>query len=181
MRRATPAAAAAARRRTTGVGSFQSLVFTGTLYPGYAGALPVTVNVTQNTTALPPSVTLSFNNVPTGNNEWVLIDVEGYASPSGAGSRSDLGQLGGLISVGALPGAITVDGGSTLRLQLALAAMGDGLISTYDLVNETNLDSDLGLGGRFKIGHPWAVQIRPVATVLPGRSVTGALVGCGGD
>jgi len=29
------------------------------------------------------------------------------------------------------------------------------------------------LGGQFKSGHPWAVQNRPVATVLPGRSVTG--------
>ena len=26
------------------------------------------------------------------------------------------------------------------------------------------------LGGQFKTGHPWAVQNRPVAAVLPGRS-----------
>jgi hypothetical protein len=137
-------AAAAAKRKRLTVGGFQSLVFTGTLYPGYAGALPITVNSTINATSLPSTVTLGFNNVPTGNNEWVIINVVGYDSPNAGGTYSTLGQLGGLLSVGSSPGYITVDGGSTLRLQLALFAMSDGLISTYDLVNETSLDSDLG-------------------------------------
>jgi hypothetical protein len=137
-------AAAAAKRKRLSVGGFKSLVFTGTLYPGYAGALPITVNSTINATSLPSTVTLGFNNVPTGNNEWVIINVVGYDSPGAGGTYSTLGQLGGLLSVGSSPGYITVDGGSTLRLQLALFGMADGLISTYDLVNETSLDSDLG-------------------------------------
>jgi hypothetical protein len=137
-------AAAAAKRKRLSVGGFRSLVFTGTLYPGYAGALPITVNSTVNATSLPSTVTLGFNNVPTGNNEWVIINVVGYDSPNAGGTYSTLGQLGGLLSVGSSPGYITVDGGSTLRLQLALFAMADGLISTYDLANETSLDSDLG-------------------------------------
>ena len=33
------------------------------------------------------------------------------------------------------------------------------------------------LGGQFKTGHPWAVQNRPVATVLPGRSLLPGQVG----
>jgi hypothetical protein len=137
-------AAAAAKRKRLSVGGFKSLVFTGTLYPGYAGALPITVNSTINATSLPSTVTLGFNNVPTGNNEWVIINVVGYDSPGAGGTYSTLGQLGGLLSVGSSPGYITVDGGSTLRLQLALFGMAEGLISTYDLVNETSLDSDLG-------------------------------------
>ena len=39
------------------------------------------------------------------------------------------------------------------------------------------------LGGHLKTGHPWAVQNRPAATVVPGQSVTWAGVGLrhGGD
>ena len=121
-----------------------SIVFTGTLYPGYAGATPIIVSSTVNTTSLPTGVSLGFNNVPAGNNEWVIVDAMGYDSANGTGSHYDLGEFAGLASTGSPPAFATLDGGSTLRLQLALEAMGYGILSTYDLQNETSLDTDLG-------------------------------------
>jgi hypothetical protein len=121
-----------------------SIVFTGTLYPGYAGATPVVASSTLNTTSLPIGVSLGFNNVPAGNNEWVIVDAVGFDSANGTGSRYDLGAFAGLASTGSPPAFATLDGGSTLRLQLALEAMGYGILSTYDLQNETSLDTDLG-------------------------------------
>ena len=135
--------AARARHRLTSGPTLGSVIFNATLYPGYAGATPVNASTTVNTTSLPTSATVGFNNVPAGNNEWVIIDVEGYDSANGKGSNYDLGELGGLASVGSPPAYATVNAPSTARLQVALEALDYGIISTYDLQNQTTLDSDL--------------------------------------
>jgi hypothetical protein len=135
--------AARARHRLTSGPTLGSVIFNATLYPGYAGATPVNASTTVNTTSLPTSATVGFNNVPAGNNEWVVIDVEGYDSANGKGSNYDLGELAGLASVGSPPAYATVNAASTARLQVALEAMYYGIISTYDLQNQTTLDSDL--------------------------------------
>jgi hypothetical protein len=121
-----------------------SVAFVGTLYPGYAGATPVSTTLVQNTSSLPSSVSLGFNNVPAGNNEWVVVNVVGYDSPNATGSSYDLGQLGGLASVGAPPALASIDTNSTLRLQVELSAMYAGIISTYDLQNTSALDGNIG-------------------------------------
>jgi hypothetical protein len=121
-----------------------SVVFEGTLYPGYAGGTPVKTSYVQNTSSLPSSVTLGFNNVPAGNNEWVVVNVVGFDSPNATGSSYDLGQLAGFASVGAPPALASIDTNSSLRLQVALAAMEAGIISTYDLQNTTALDANIG-------------------------------------
>jgi hypothetical protein len=86
----------------------QSIVATGTVYPGYSGNLPVTVSTTINTTSIPSSIALSFNNVPTGNNEWVTVDVQGYDGANGVGSHYDLGQLAGLVNIGSSTTSATI-------------------------------------------------------------------------
>jgi hypothetical protein len=121
-----------------------SVRFNGTLYPGYAGGAPVGTTLLQNTSSLPSSVTLGFNSVPAGNNEWVYVDVIGYDSPNGQGSSYDLGQLAGFASVGSPPALASIDTNSTLRLQVALSAMRAGEISTYDLQNTSALDANIG-------------------------------------
>jgi hypothetical protein len=121
-----------------------SVAFNATLYPGYAGATPVSTTLVQNTTSLPSSVNLGFNNVPAGNNEWVTVDVVGYDSAGATGSHYDLGQLAGFASVGSPPALASLDVNSTLRFQVALAAMEAGIISTYDLQNTSALDANIG-------------------------------------
>jgi hypothetical protein len=135
--------AARVKRRLTSGPTLGSVVFNATLYPGYAGATPVNATSIVNTSSLPTSATVGFNNVPAGNNEWVIVDVEGYDSANGQGSNYDLGELAGLANVGSPPAYATVGAPSTARLQLALEAMGYGIISTYDLANQTTMDSDL--------------------------------------
>jgi hypothetical protein len=124
--------------------SLGSVAFQGTLYPGYAGATPVSTTLVQNTSSLPTSVSLGFNNVPAGNNEWVVVNVVGYDSPNATGSNYVLGQLAGFASVGTPPALASIDTNSTLRFQVALAAMQDGIISTYDLQNTSALDANIG-------------------------------------
>ena len=124
--------------------SIQSVVVTGTVYPSYAGAQAVTASATQNTTVIPSSATLGFSNVPVGNNEWVVADVVGFDSPNGSGSHIDLGQLAGFVNVGTSNTSASIDANSTVRLQVGLSAMLQGIVSTYDLKNETTLDADLG-------------------------------------
>lgn len=132
-----------AGRRTLSV-SIQSVVVTGTVFPSYAGVQAVTASSTQNTTSVPSSVNLAFTNLPVGNNEWVVVDVVGYDQQNGTGSHIDLGQLAGLVNVSASNASASIDGGSTLRLQAGLSAMLQGIISSYDLKNETTLDAHLG-------------------------------------
>ncbi len=77
--------------------SFSSIAVSATIYPGYAGAVPIT-----NTTSIaPPSgstyaATVTFANVPAGNNEWVLMTFTGIASDK---SQYALGELLGVVNV----------------------------------------------------------------------------------
>jgi hypothetical protein len=130
-------------RRTLSV-AIQSVVVTGTVFPSYAGAQAVTSAATQNTTSIPSSTTLTFNNVPVGNNEWVVADVVGYDQPNGAGSHVDLGELAGFVNVSSSPSSVAIDTGSTRRLQVGVSGMLQGILSSYDIKNETTLDADLG-------------------------------------
>jgi len=68
----------------------------------------------------------------------------GFDGANGAGSHVDLGQLAGLVNVGTSNTSVSIDANSTVRLQVGLSAMLQGIISTYDLKNETTLDADLG-------------------------------------
>jgi len=124
--------------------SIQSVIVTGTIYPSYAGVQAVTASSTQNTTTIPSSVNLAFTNVPVGNNEWVVVDVVGYDEANGAGSHVDLGQLAGLVNVSVSATTATIDANSTLRLQVGMSAMLQGILASYDLQNETTLDTHLG-------------------------------------
>lgn len=130
-------------RRTLAV-AIQSIVATGTVYPSSAGTQIVSTSVTQNTTTVPSSIALSFSNVPVGNNEWAVVDVAGYDGPNGTGSHVDLGELAGLFNAGSGAVSASIDAGSTLRFQVGLSAMLQGLISSYDLQSETGLDGHLG-------------------------------------
>lgn len=81
--------------------------------------------------------------MPVGNNEWVVADVVGYDGPNGTGSHVDLGQLAGLANVGSSSASVSIDANSTLRLQVGLSAMLQGVVSSYELENETALDGHL--------------------------------------
>jgi hypothetical protein len=120
-----------------------SVVFSGYIYPSYAGANVVYSTVTVNSSSVPSSVTLEFNNVPAGNNEFVLVQVEGCDSPSGTGSCLALGDLGGLVNTGSAPAYGTITAASTLALQVAGSGILAGIVSLYDLENQTTLANDL--------------------------------------
>lgn len=129
-------------RTAASVTQIGSVVFDGWLYPSYAGAVPVEDRVIVNTSSVPSTASLTFNNIPAGNNEWVIVGVSAYDSPNATGSSVYLGELGGLANLGQPPAYVTVDAASTQRLQVALNAMYQGLFSTYDLQNRP-LDSIL--------------------------------------
>jgi hypothetical protein len=124
--------------------SLKSVAFEGTLYPGASDSTPINVTLVQNTSSLPASVSLGFNNVLPGDNEWVVVNVVGYDSPNATGSSYVLGQLGGLANVGSPPAFASIDTNSTLRLQVVLAAMYAGIISSWDLLNTPALDPNIG-------------------------------------
>ncbi len=97
----------------------------------------------MNGTSIPTSFSLSYSNVPVANNEWAIVDVVGYDGPNGTGSSVDLGQLAGFFNVASSPATATINASSTLSFQVAFSAIIQGIISTYDLQNETTLNSDM--------------------------------------
>ena len=113
----------------------------GYLYPGYAGSTMV-----QNEQDVTPSnnsvsVTMSFSNVPVGNNEWAIFDFQAVAAD---GSTFDLGSLAKIVNVGPNGTSITLDQPSTLRFQALATLLANYYVSANDLKTNTSLETQLG-------------------------------------
>jgi hypothetical protein len=130
-----------ATRRTSAL-TFASIHVDGALYTGDAGAYKLTNQKDQS----PPSdgvytASLSFSNVPAGNNQWALLTFTGVAAD---GSKIPLGEVGGLVDIGgSSTNTASLTSTTTLTLQLFATLLGSGLITPYDLDNTANLSDVL--------------------------------------
>ncbi|MDB5072477.1 MAG: hypothetical protein JWM87_3588 [Candidatus Eremiobacteraeota bacterium] len=131
-----------AARRTSSGFSFDHIQVDGTLYTADAASYTL-----KNSTTIPaPSnnvyaASVSFSNVPSGNNQWALLTFTGVASD---GSKIALGELGGLIDVGgSSTNTAALNASTTLSLQLFGTMLGSGLITPYDIDNTANLSDVL--------------------------------------
>lgn len=122
--------------------TFDHIQVDGTLYTGDAAAYEL-----KNSTTIPPpadgvyTASVSFSNVPSGNNQWALLAYTGVAAD---GSKIALGELGGLINVGgSSTNTASLTASTTLTLQLFGTLLDSGLITPYDLDNNPNLASDI--------------------------------------
>ncbi len=127
----------AALRRAKSL-TFTSISASATLYPGYAGSVPIT-----HTTSVPPpsgstySASVSLSNVPAGNNEWIVMTFTGVASD---GSQYALGELSGTVNVsGTSATSSTLTAATTRTTQVLLTMLESGYLSTWDLKNTTTL------------------------------------------
>jgi hypothetical protein len=134
----------AALRRTKAL-SFHNITVDATIYPSYAGSVPVT----GTTTILPPSgstytASVSLSNVAAGNNEWIIMTFTGNATD---GSQYALGELVGIVNVsGSSASSATLTTTTTQTAQILLTMVASGYLSTYDLTNTTGLASAIATG-----------------------------------
>jgi len=134
----------AALRRTKAL-SFHNITVDATIYPSYAGSVPVT----GTTTILPPSgstytASVSLSNVAAGNNEWIIMTFTGNATD---GSQYALGELVGIVNVsGSSATSATLTTTTTQTAQILLTMVASGYLSTYDLTNTTGLASAIATG-----------------------------------
>jgi len=132
---------AASARRTSSL-TFDHITVQGTLYAADASATTI-----SNTVTIPPppggvyTASVGFSNVTTGNNEWALLEFTGVAAD---GSQIALGEVGGLINVGAPnPTTAALNATTTQTLQLFITLLAGGLVSTYDVDNLPTLSNTL--------------------------------------
>jgi len=86
-------------------------------------------------------VSLTFSNVVPANNDWITFDFFAVAND---GSKTYLGTLGTLIDITGTGATANLDDASTRRLQVALAMLQRGVLSSYDIENTAALDANLG-------------------------------------
>jgi hypothetical protein len=122
--------------------AFDHIEVTGTLFPG--DAAPYTIS---NAVSIPPptngtyAATVAFSNAVAHDNEWVVLDFAGVASN---GSTIELGQLGGIVDVsGTSATSASLTPATTQTLQVFLALLQAGTLSTYDLDHSPSLASTL--------------------------------------
>lgn len=104
----------------------------GVLYPGAAGAAPVTNQQDLTPVNGAVNVTMTFSNVPVGSGEWAVFDFSAVAPDN---SSFDLGQLASIVNVGTTGTQLTLDEPSTQRFQLFSALVGRGYFSGAMLAN----------------------------------------------
>lgn len=127
---------------STFAAKFDHYLVNGTLYPGDAGAYPVTNTETVAATpGKPLSVAMSFSNVPVHSNEWAVLDFTGVAKD---GSEIALGELGGLVNVptsSLKTPVLTLQ--TTQTFQVFATLLSAGMLSTFDLDNSPTLETTL--------------------------------------
>lgn len=140
-----PRIIAKARRLPAGLRrpmSLSKVSVTATIYPGTAGAVPV-----SNTISIaPPSgstytASVPLSNVPSGNNEWIIMSFSGVG---GDGSSYALGELAGVVNVsGGATTTASLTKTTTDTAQVLLSMLASGYLSSYDIANTTTLASTI--------------------------------------
>ena len=120
-----------ARWARPNVTSYKSLEIDGSIFPSYAGPVPVNNTVTI---AYPAggvaTVTESFTNVPLGNNEFAVFFLYGIGND---GTKVSLGNLATLVNVTASNPKIAANAASTVVFQATEAEVQAGQITAFDL------------------------------------------------
>ncbi|MBV8491629.1 MAG: hypothetical protein JO199_13975 [Candidatus Eremiobacteraeota bacterium] len=114
---------------------YKSLLIDGEIWPSYAGAVPITATATA---AAPSSssitATVTFGNVPKGNNEFVVLSVYGVASN---GAQTFLGNLSTMANVTSATPKVSATLASTLTFQAMMAVIQAGFFSAADVASST--------------------------------------------
>lgn len=129
----------ASLRNTQGF-TISSVEVDGTIYPGYAGASPVTNTQTLTPVSNQIIVSLPFSNVPVGNNEVMALHLLGVAPD---GSKFDLGYLASLVNItsgGTTP--VTLNAASTQVSEVFAGLLSNDVLSSPD-VADANLPAYL--------------------------------------
>lgn len=122
--------------------TFDHIEVTGTLFPGDAAAYTIanTVSIAAPSNGT-YSASVPFSNAVAHDNEWAILDFAGVAKD---GSSIELGQLGGILNVsGTSASTASITPATTQTLQVFLALLQTGALSTYDLDNTSALASTL--------------------------------------
>lgn len=141
-----PVASAVRRPHVT----FTKYEFDATLYPGAASALTISHKMTVAAKSANPNVSASvtFTNVPLGNNEWVIVYLYGDGAD---GSQVFLGNLAGMVDAASASPKIVVTPASTLVFQCEMSMLESGLMTAADLESPTVATRVAAAAKAFKI------------------------------
>jgi hypothetical protein len=121
--------------------TISSVEVKGILYPGYAGATPITNSQTLTPVNGAISISLTFSNVPAGNNEWMMLDLLAVAPD---GSKFDLGQLASLVNVSASSASsVTLGAASTQTFEIFNAFNQMDGFSSVDMQDPAQISTDI--------------------------------------
>lgn len=114
---------------------FKSLSIDGEIWPSYVGGVPVTVTAKAAApTSSSISASVTFANVPKGNNEFVVLSVYGVAAN---GAQTFLGDLSTLANVTSASPKVGASRQSTLIFEATQAVIQAGLFTAGDLASAT--------------------------------------------